>query len=143
MFLDRTNPHQTGETTPTTTNRPIPNDGFRTYWTRPVAEILNGIKEHLELWNGKAKKLKLATVITLLSPSVALRMLHDDEKRLAQWINFFTLSLQIATLKELAGRQTAAGADPKLALDASWIQRNDDVSSFWLESFGEVVSFSD
>ena len=68
---------------------------------------------------------------------------QDDEKRLAQWINFFTLSLQIATLKELAGRQTAAGADPKLALDASWIQRNDDVSSFWLESFGEVVSFSD
>ena len=109
-----------------------------------AAEILNGIKEHLTLWNGKAKKLKLATAITLLNPSVALGMLYDDEKRLAQWINLFTLSLQIATLKEQAGKQTAmAGAGPKLTLDVSWISRNDDVSSFWLESFGEEVSFSD
>ncbi len=105
-----------------------------------AAEILNGIKEHLALWNGKAKKLKLATAITLLSPSVALGMLYDDEKRLAQWINLFTLSLQIATLKEQAGKQTAAGAGPKLTLDVSWIPRNDDVSSFWIESFGEEVS---
>ena len=100
-----------------------------------AAEILNGIKEHLALWNGKAKKLKLATAITLLNPSVALGMLYDDEKRLVQWINLFTLSLQIATLKEQAGKQS-----PKLTLDVSRTPRNEDVSSFWMESFGEEVS---
>ena len=109
-----------------------------------AAEILNSIKEHLALWNGKTKKIKLVTAITLVNPSVALGMLHDDEKRLAQWINLFTLSLQIATLKERAGdqKQTDETPGPELTLDMSWILPiNEDVSSFWIGNFGEEVSF--
>lgn len=109
-----------------------------------AAEILNSIKEHLALWNGKTKKIKLVTAITLVNPSVALGMLHDDEKRLAQWINLFTLSLQIATLKERAGdqKQTDETPGPELTLDMSWILPiNEDVSSFWIDNFGEEVSF--
>lgn len=108
-----------------------------------AAEILNGIKEHLALWSGKTKKIKLVTAITMVYPSVALGMLHDDERRLAQWINLFTLSLQIVTLKEQAGSQKQTDeTGPKLTLDTDWIiPGNEDVASFWTNSFGVEVSF--
>ncbi|KAK2462201.1 hypothetical protein APHAL10511_005789 [Amanita phalloides] len=102
-----------------------------------VAEILNGIKEHLVLWGGKQKKSKLVNAISLLSPSVALGMLYDDEKRLAQWMNLFTLSLQVIALRKQVDEKQTIEASAELTLDASWMPRNHDVLSFWSESFGE------
>ncbi len=110
--------------------------------------ILNGVKGHLSLWGGKSKKSKFANVLGFLSPSIALGMLSDGEKRLSQWINLFTLSLQIAMLqkqvKAEAPRPAIASSGissvSEMTLVDGWEPSNDDVSAFWSKNVGEEAS---
>ncbi|KAF8309861.1 hypothetical protein F5887DRAFT_1153834 [Amanita rubescens] len=110
-----------------------------------LLEILNGVKGHLSLWGGKSKKSKFANVLGFLSPSIALGMLSDDEKRLSQWINLFMLSLQIAMLQkqvkaEAPGPAIASGGLSSVSettLVEGWEPLNNDVSSFWLKNVGD------
>lgn len=117
--------------------------------------ILNGVKGHLSLWGGKSKKSKFVSVLGFLSPSTALGMLSDDEKRLSQWINIFMLSLQVAMLKKQVKAETQAAARSVDAISyapspsssestlvdySGWMPSNDDVSSFWSKNVGEEAS---
>ena len=115
-----------------------------------LLEILNGVKGHLSLWGGKSKKSKFANVLGFLSPSIALGMLSDDEKRLSQWINLFMLSLQIAMLQKqvkaqapgpaIASSSSGLSSVSETTLVEGWEPSNDDVSSFWLKNVGDEAS---
>ena len=112
--------------------------------------ILNGVKGHLSVWSGKAKKSKFVSVLGFLSPSIALGMLSDDEKRLAQWISIFMLSLQVAMLRKQLNAHPPAVPAPRSVGDSSsektvveysgWTPVNDDVASFWAKNVGEEAS---
>lgn len=114
--------------------------------------ILNGVKGHLSLWGGKSKKSKFTNVLGFLSPSIALGMLSDDEKRLSQWINLFMLSLQIAILQKQVKAEAHGPAIARSVMSDSescvsettlvkgWAPSNDDVSPLWSRNSGEEAS---
>ncbi|KAF8636074.1 hypothetical protein AX17_003781 [Amanita inopinata Kibby_2008] len=98
-----------------------------------LAEILNGVKEHIQLWGSNTKSSKFVNILGLLNPSIALGMLGDDESRITQWINLFTLSLQIVSLKKQM--------NVEVTLNMTWMSNNGDVSQFWEKSFGDEKVF--
>ncbi|TFY82147.1 hypothetical protein EWM64_g1863 [Hericium alpestre] len=121
-------------------------------WSRPdptlvtcfqdIGEILNRIKDDLQLWT--AKRSKRAALLEFLRPSAILDRIQEHDRRLSRRLEVLAFAMQVHALKVAhspkqarALQQEAEATLPELLDEV----QNAEVRRFWAESVGKDCSF--